>query len=128
MQKTLVGMCLVGILMVGGCSSKDDSSTADPVSACKSLMGALCSKVFGCLTKAQQDLLADQYGNNESDCNTKLGGSNCGAEMTKCDSGTSYDASNASECLHQVQSLSCAEFMDPNTATPAACAADKICH
>ena len=128
MQKTLVGMCLVGLLMVGGCSSKsDDSGAADPVSACKSFAGAICSKVFGCFSKDQQALLVDEFGNNQSDCNTKLS-ANCTTEMTKCDSGTSYDSANASECLHQVQSLSCAEFMDPNTATLAVCADDKICH
>jgi len=124
MHKTLVGMCLVGLLIVGGCSSKDDSSsTATPAAACQSIVQEACSKFFGCFTKEQLTALAGTVGNNEADCRDKFEQAQCSAQMLKCDSGMSYSQSKASECLSQFKALSCAEF--GNGTSPAAC--DAVC-
>jgi hypothetical protein len=126
MRITLIGMSLVTLLMVAGCGDDDaDSSTADPATACKAIVAETCSKYFGCFTEAELSLAAATIGNNESDCRTKLGGTSCTAQKLKCDSGKTYSASKASECLDQYKSLSCDEISDPATADPAAC--EQIC-
>lgn len=126
MSKTLVGMCLVGLLLVGGCSSKDDSSssaTATPASACASIVQELCAKFFGCFTKDELSASAALVGNNEADCRDKFGQQQCTDQKLKCDSGMTYSQSKATECLNQFKSLSCSEF--GNGTSPAAC--DAIC-
>jgi hypothetical protein len=130
MKKILAGACLFGLLAVVGCGSDDDGGggASDPTVACKSANAEICAKFFGCYDQATLDLLADTVGNNEADCKTKLNNENCNAEAVKCPSGTTYDSGAASECLNQIKALNCTEFMNPNTATPASCEDDAICH
>jgi hypothetical protein len=129
MKKLLAGLCMVGMFSVVGCGGDDDKAgdTSNAVAGCKTFADATCAKIFGCFDKAVLDLLAEQFGNNEADCKTKLK-SECTDTKTQCDSGTSYDSAAANECLKQFNALSCDELSDPATATPAACEDDAICH
>ncbi len=126
MRVALVGGSLLALLIIGGCGGSDDGdSTADPASACKALVKELCSKFYGCYSDDELAAASTAVGNNETDCRTKLEGEDCGAEQLKCDSGKKYNSDKASECLSQEKSLSCSEFKNSATATPAAC--DQVC-
>jgi hypothetical protein len=131
MKKLLAGLCMVGMFAVVGCGGDDDEKggdTSTPIAGCNAFADATCKKIFGCFDEAVLDLLAEQFGNNESDCKTKLKKEGCTEAETQCDSGTSYDAAAANECLKQFNALSCDELSDPSTATPAACEDDSVCH
>lgn len=123
MKRALVLVALgFGLLPLNGCGSDDSGS--DPVAQCKEIMAALCSKFFGCLSAQDLQDAAAIVGNNEADCRTKYN-SQCTSESVKCDSGTTYHASAAKECVSQFKALSCDEFMSDTTAQPAAC--DQVC-
>jgi hypothetical protein len=107
-------------LAIAGCGSSD-SSSSDPVATCNSAAEAICDKYYGCFTQAQLAASADVVGNNKADCVTKFEGESCTTEKVKCDSGQTYQPDKGTECVSQVKALSCSEFQDPNTATPAAC-------
>jgi hypothetical protein len=120
----LIGLLVFGALLVGGCGGDDDEGSS-PLAACKSIVQELCSKFYGCFTDAELDLVPGIVGNNEADCRTKYEGEQCSEQMLKCDSGEIYDSSKASECVSQYRSLSCNEFKNPVTPTPAAC--EQVC-
>jgi len=127
MKATLSSLLLFGVLAVGGCGGDDDDGT-DPLTTCKAMVAEICSKFYGCLTEAQLDLLRGlqvNVGNNEADCRTGYEAQECNEQMLKCDSGETYNAANASECVSQYKSLSCDEFANSATMTPAAC--EQIC-
>jgi hypothetical protein len=124
MKIALIVTGLFTMLAAAGCGDDDDSSTADPLSACKSVVAELCSKFWGCYTDAQLKLVPAIVGNNEADCRTKYEQDRCSEQMLKCDSGESYDSAKASECLSQFKGFSCDEFGMGNI--PAAC--DAVCH
>lgn len=122
MKLCLVTFAVFGSLIVFGCGGDDDDAAgvSSPVEACKSLIAILCKKSFnGCYTEAELDAAAGIIGNNEADCNTKLGTS-CTTEGTKCDSGQTYKPESARDCIDQYESLSCDELEDETE--PAACA------
>jgi hypothetical protein len=125
MKATLTGLLLLGALVVGGCGGDDDEGGgSDPLSNCKKAVAEICSKFYGCLTDAELDAIrafVPGVGNNEADCRTGFEGDSCSEQMLKCDSGTTYSAAKANECISQYKSLSCDEFADPATMTPAAC-------
>ncbi len=104
-----------------GCGSSDSGSSSDPVATCNQAMEAICSKYFGCFTAAELSASADTVGNNQDDCVTKMEAENCTTEKVKCDSGETYQPDKGSECVSQIKALSCSEFEDQSTATPAAC-------
>jgi hypothetical protein len=130
MNKALYLLMLgVGVLPLNGCGDDDkDSTSSDPVALCKEAAKTLCSKFFSCYSKEELDASAAFLGNNEADCVTKFSGAdnfNCTTEGTKCDSGESFHADKANECVSQFKSLSCNEITSGNVATPAAC--DETC-
>jgi hypothetical protein len=127
-MKKALGMLMLGLglLPLNGCGDddKDGGSSSDPVALCKEAAKTLCSKFFSCYTKDRISAAAAIVGNNEADCVTKFSGSdnfNCTTEGTKCDSGDTYNAAKANECVSQFKSLSCNEITSGNVTTPAAC-------
>jgi hypothetical protein len=125
MRITSLGLSLIAVLIIGGCGGSDDNAAATPAAACKGITTEICSKFYGCFTDEELTAAAAIVGNNEADCRTKFEGDSCSTEMLKCDSGKTYDSAKANECVTQYKSLSCAEFKNPATQTPAAC--DQVC-
>jgi len=121
MRATLSLTLVVFFLGMTACSSSDSGSSSDPATACNEAEEAICSKYFGCYTPAELSASADTVGNNQADCVTKMEGASCTTEKVKCDSGQTYQPDKGNQCVSQIKALSCSEFTDPNTATPAAC-------
>lgn len=134
MRKLIVtGIASLTWLAVPGCGGGGSGSggSSDPVAQCKQLATTICSAFFGCFTKAQQEAAVDTIGDNETDCVTKWESAdelNCTTEGVKCDSGQTYHADEANECVQQFEAFSCSQFMGfaaGTTDTPAAC--NEIC-
>lgn len=123
MKSPLAFGCSIARLALVGCGDDDDSGTATPVAACHSAVAVICKKVFGCLTDAEEDLVAGVWGNSEADCRTKYEADRCDPEMVKCDSNKAYSSTKARQCIDQYEALSCAEA--GNMVKPAIC--EQIC-
>lgn len=124
MRKALcVVMLGLGLFPLNGCGG-DDKGSSDPVELCKQAAQAVCSRIFACYSAEELDAASATVGNNEADCVTKIGGKdgfNCTTEGVKCDSGETFRADKANECIDQFQSLSCRELKSETSSTPAAC-------
>jgi hypothetical protein len=123
------GMPLVAC---GGDSGDDDddeggNGSGDPVASCKKLSATICRKFYNCFTEEELTAAAEVVGNNEADCNTKFN-VDCNPDAVKCDSGETYNASMANECVSSFEDFSCDEvrgFGDGTTQAPAACS--QVC-
>lgn len=124
MKTPLPLCCLMVALALVGCGDDDENAGAStPVEACRSAVAVVCAKVFGCLTDAEEALVAGVWGNNEADCRTKYEADGCDPEMVKCDSDEAYSPANGKACVDQYQALSCAEAAQ--RVKPAIC--EQVC-
>jgi hypothetical protein len=127
MRKLLaVAACGVGIWSLGACGgdSSSGSSISDPVDGCKQGNQVLCDKIFKCYTKDELDRLKDGIGLNSSDCTTKFN-AQCTPEMQNCNSGETFHADKASECLDGFKTFTCDDIKRDPLVSPAAC--DQVC-
>ncbi len=130
MKKIVVSLAflLVSGVLSAGCGGDDDDKELTPVEACEQVMGVLCDKFFDCLTQEQLTALSSVVGLNSADCKTKFIADSCSTTNTMCDSGETYNASAASQCLDGYKAYSCNNILgyaDGSTPDPAIC--DQVC-
>jgi len=127
MERTWVGVSLAVLLLVIGCGSdketdNDGSGSSTPEALCKSEMADACSKVFHC--HGGEEAFVEKYGTNEAECRTMLEQKNCGSDLVNCGASEKFSASKASECLSQVQAVTCEQYLN-KTNEPTAC--EDVC-
>ncbi len=111
-KSLFVGCSFLVAAALSGCGGPN---TSDPLSACKSTVGALCDRSFQCYPKESQQV----YG-SMSDCNAKLSALSCStAALTTCPAGTSFNSGAASTCVEDYRNESCSDLL--NGATPGSC-------
>jgi len=105
------------VAAVSGCSSSSNN-TSDPVSACKSAINAVCTKLFNCYPSE-----AAQVYTNVGTCETTLSATGCTTANTTCPTGKTYNSSNASQCITDYSKQSCTDV--GNGTVPTSCS--NIC-
>lgn len=99
MLRTFV-VASVAALALSACGSS-------PQALCKDITATTCNKLYTCYTGAELDGIKTIYGASESECATKLQTmSNCD-KAEPCETGQTYNASEASKCASDFKGLSC---------------------
>ena len=117
----------LGTLLLPGCSSSDDNGGSDPVSECKSLTASECMKFYQCFTDDERAGQEDTVGTSESDCEAKISADQCGTADTTCDSGKTYHADKAEQCIKDFKALSCDQFRAFMSATDLPASCNDVC-
>ena len=106
MHRILSLLCLSAL--VGGCGSSSSNDTGTLATACESASTALCTRASSC------GLLSHLGFSSVSDCVTYLeSASACSTKV--CPSGKTYNSSQASTCLSDIQKGAC------GSGAPASC-------
>jgi|SRR5215813_8810079 len=110
MRRAIVTVLLAAALSACG----GNSSTQDPLSACKTGSDVVCNKSFQCYPTEAQNL----YG-TVSNCITAAEAANCTTAKLTCPAGTTFNSDNASKCIDGYRNESCTDLLNANV--PPAC-------
>src|SRR5688572_14822894 len=112
MKRLLFAMMVVVSGACGG--GDDDGSTGDPAVACEQAVEVICAKLFECYTEDERGAIPG-FPSSEGACISD-GKDEAGCEEqtleNACEGSEVYDPAAASECLDQLDALSCGQVRD----------------
>ena len=120
MNRLFFVVALIGF----GCGGDD---TASPREACEDASRVTCSKLYECLTESER--MAAMLPATEAECVTSYNTMfDCASQTaeTACDAGETYHADKASQCVDQIDGLSC-ETVRTGDIDAAAPACNEVC-
>jgi hypothetical protein len=109
MRRAIVVLC--ASVAFAGCGSSSDTSS--PSAACNSISSASCNKAYSCNSSLP---------GNATTCTTAAE-AEAGCATLTCPTGKVFSSSQASQCLSDINSESCADVN--NEVVPVSC--DNIC-
>ncbi len=118
----IIGLVLGALVLLPSCGGGSAAAPATANAACREEVAQACDRAYACVAVADRDTdFTDQYGTSLADCKSTVVDAQCATAAADC---PTYDATKVAACDSETAHLTCPQFFDPTTPTPAC---DAVC-